>query len=118
MADETPQSTETEQTETNPSTEHQSPTTVVTVYDADGREHFAAPTSKFVLDGLADGTLTEQPPAKTEDGQQSTEEVPNGAEARSAGDDPQPGTGERGAGSGDGSAETGDAGTRRRTGKA
>lgn len=107
MADET-QSTEPEQASPNPATENQPPASVVTVYDSDGREHFAAPTSKWVVDGLADGTLTEQSP----------EEVPSGAETGSASDDPESGTGDGRDGPGDGTTETGDTGRRRRTGTA
>ncbi len=141
MADETPQSTEPEQAEMNPATVHQPPASVVTVYDVDGRKHFASPTSPFVVDGLADGTLTEQPPAQSDDGaqvnpdgtsgpdgaggaeqgdggHQRSEEVPGGAEAGSAGDDPEPGTAGGGDGSGDGTSEAASTGRRRRTGTA
>lgn len=123
MADETTHTeTETEQARENPATAHQPAETVTRVYDAEGREHFASPTSKFVVDGLADGTLTEQPPATTDDapssGEQRTEEVPSGAEAGSAGHDHEPGTGDRGEGSGDGATEAGTTGGRRRAGKA
>jgi hypothetical protein len=111
MADE-PQSTETEQADSNPATENQPPASVVTVYDGDGREHFAAPTSKWVVDGLADGTLTEELPAK------SPEEVPSGTETGSASHDPEPGPGDGGDGSGDGETEAGGAGRRRRSGTA
>ena len=110
MADET-QSTEAEQADSNPATANQPPASVVTVYDTEGREHFAAPTSKWVVDGIEDGTLTEQPPAKTE-------EVLDGAEAGSTGDDSEPGTGDGGDGSGDGAAEEGSSSRRRRAGSA
>jgi hypothetical protein len=113
MADE-PQSTDSEQTEqaeANPATAYQPPETVISVYDSDGREHFAAATSKFVVDGLADGTLTEQPPTKTE-------EAADGTETGSASDDPQPGSSDGGPGSGDGSPETGSARRGRRAGQA
>jgi hypothetical protein len=113
MADET-QSTEPEQDDVNPATENQSPASVVTVYDSDGREHFAAPASKWVVDGLADGTLTEQPPAE----EQSTEEVPSGTETGSTGDDPKPGTGDGGDGSEDGTADAAGTSRRRRAGQA
>jgi hypothetical protein len=112
MADE-PQTEpgQTEQAEANPATEYQPPATVISVYDTDGREHFAAATSKFVVDGLADGTLTEQPPTKTE-------EVTDGTETGSTGDDPQPGNADGGPGSGDGTPETGSARRGRRAGQA
>jgi hypothetical protein len=99
------------QTEANPATEYQPPASVITVYDVEGREHFAAPTSKFVADGLADGTLTEQPPAKTE-------EVADGTETGSTGDDPKPGNADGGDGSGDGAPGSGGSGRRRRAGQA
>lgn len=118
MPDET-QSTDTQQTE-NPAVANQPPANVVTVYDGDGREHFAAPTSKFVVDGLADGTLTADRPATDDesgDSGQSTEEAPDGSEARSTGNDPKPGsTGSTGPG--DGSAAAGGTGGSRRAGKA
>lgn len=140
MADE-PQSIDTDQPDINPAIAIQPPATVVTVYDAEGREHFAAASSKFVVDGLADGTLTEQPLVQDEDGpqvnsdgtsgpngatgvdqgdggQQNKEEVPSGTEAGSAGHDPKPGTANGGNGSGDGAAEAGTAARRRRGGTA
>jgi hypothetical protein len=120
MADE-PQNTE--QSETNPAIANQTPPTVVTVYDVDGREHFASPTSKRIVDGLADGTFTTEPPVKTDeapadDGEQSTEEATGGAEAGSAGDDPKSGSTDGNDGSEDGSADTGGTGRRRRAGTA
>jgi hypothetical protein len=126
MADE-PQSTEpeqTEQAEPNPAIAYQPAASVISVYDSDGREHFTAATSKFVVDGLADGTLTEQPansqgtPSEPQTGSSSTEEVPSGSEAGSASDDPQPGSSDGGPGSGDGSPETGSARRGRRAGQA
>jgi hypothetical protein len=122
MADE-PQNADTEKT-ANLAIASQPPANVITVYDRDGRAHFAAPTSKFVIDGLADGTLTEEPPAKTGDDpsdggqQESSEEVPGGAEAGSAGHDPEPGSADGGDGSGDGPPEAGGSGRRRRAGQA
>lgn len=121
MADE-PQSTSTDQTDGREVT-NQPPANVVTVYDDDGREHFASPTSKFVVDGLADGTLTEQPPARTDEdaadgGEQSTEEVPGGTETGSTGDDPKPGSTDGGDGPEDGTADTASTGRRRRAGQA
>lgn len=124
MADETPQSAEPDQATENPATDYQAPPTVVTLYDRGGREHHASPTSKFAVDGLADGSLTEQPPTETDEpggdngGEQSAEEGPDGAEAGSAGHDPEPGTADGDTGSGDGSADTGGAGRRRRAGQA
>ncbi|WP_410633370.1 hypothetical protein [Amycolatopsis sp. cmx-4-83] len=121
MADETTQTeTEIEQAGENPATAHQPAETVTRVYDAEGREHFASPTSKFVGDGLADGTLTTEPPARTDEsgGEQRTEEVPSGAETGSASHDHEPGTGDGTAESGDGPADAGNTGGRRRTGKA
>jgi hypothetical protein len=111
MADE-PQSTETEQPDNDATVAYQPPANVVTVYDSDGREHFAAPSSKFVVDGLADGSLSEKPPAKIE-------EAPDGgSETGSGGDGPEFGTVDGGDGSGDGSPEAGGSGRRRRTGTA
>jgi hypothetical protein len=120
MADEAPQSTDTEQPDINPAVASQPPATVVTVYDAEGREHFAASTSKFVVDGLADGTLTADRPADDDEsgGEQSTEEVTGGAETGSAGDDPKPGTADGTDGPGDGAPEATGTSRRRRTGTA
>jgi hypothetical protein len=120
MADE-PQSTETEQPDINSAVASQPPATVVTVYDSEGREHFAASTSKFVVDGLADGTLTADRPADDDesgDSGQSTEEVPSGAETGSAGHDPKPGTADGTDGPGDGAPEATGTSRRRRTGTA
>ncbi|WP_432845979.1 hypothetical protein ACQPXB_35900 [Amycolatopsis sp. CA-161197] len=121
MADEQ-QGIEPEQTE-DPATAYQPPATVVTVYDRDGREHFAAATSPFVVDGLAAGTLTTDPPRKTDGdaatgGGQSTEEVPSGAQTGSAGDDQQPGATNGSDGPDNGAADSTGASDRRRTGKA
>lgn len=114
MADET---TEPETTEAQ---EYQPPPTVVVLYDRDGRERHTSPSSKFAVDGLADGTLTEQPPeAPPADDGEKTEEAGNGAsEAGSAGDDPQSGNSDGNAGSGDGSADPTGTGGRRRASKA
>jgi len=98
-------------TEPNPATEYQPPASVITVYDSDGRVYFATPTSKFVADGLADGTLTERPTAKTE-------EVTDGTDTGSTGDDPKPGTADGGDGSEDGAPGPGGTGRRRRAGQA
>lgn len=121
MADEQ-QGIEPEQTE-DPATAYQPPPSVVTVYDVDGREHFAAATAPFVVDGLAAGTLTTEPPQKTgEDvaagGAQRTEEVPSGAQTGSAGEDQQPGSANGSDGSEDGAADPAGSGDRRRAGKA
>jgi len=120
MADE-PQSTEPEQTEPNPATEYQPGPSVITVYDSEGREHFAAPTSKKIVDGLADGTFTTEPPTTSEPGdgqQQSTEEPTDGAESGSAGDNLEPGSVDGADGSGDGAPEAGSTRGRRRAGQA
>lgn len=103
-----------ENTETDPIA-YQPPPTVVTLYDRNGRAHHTSPTSKFAVDGLADGSLTEQAPSEGEPGQ----EVPGGqSDENSSGDDPKPGDSDGGEGSGDGSAESGGSRRRGRVGQA
>ncbi|MFD8496336.1 hypothetical protein [Amycolatopsis sp. NPDC059657] len=58
---------------------------VAVVYDADGAEHYASRTSKFVVDGLANGTLTTEPPAREEPQEGGDREAGPG------GDDQKPG---------------------------
>jgi hypothetical protein len=73
------------------------------LYGADGRTYYTAAGSEFAVNGLRDGTLSEQPPA-----QDGEEVAPGGAEVRPGGVGTEPGTGSTDDGSSDGASDSAD----------
>ncbi|WP_409186488.1 hypothetical protein F9C11_20555 [Amycolatopsis sp. VS8301801F10] len=83
--------------------------TTVELYGTDGRQYYTAAGSVFAENGLADGTLTAEPPAQGDDVPESSgqdeEATSNAPEVPAAGDAPKSGnrSGNRGSGDGGGS---------------